>query len=201
MNRNWKEAPFVAVCLVGINVIVYLMCLSRGSRLYEYGTLTVDGVCNQREYGRILWAMFLHASSSHLMNNMIVVLFLGAMLEKEIGHLRFFLFYLFSGIGGNLLSLYWKITTNATAGSLGASGAAFGLDGVLLAMLIFSRAGARGTMFKRLLVMVALSLYSGFASGNVDNAAHVGGLVVGFICGVLMCALRRRKEKRIGYEY
>ena len=45
----------------------------------------------------------------------------------------------------------------------------------------------------RVVLMIVLSLYSGFTGGNIDNAAHVGGLVTGFLAGSVMCAVRRGK--------
>ena len=80
------------------------------------------------------------------------------------------------------------------AGSLGASGAIFGLDGVLLALVFFGNRNMETVTLKRVLIMIALSLYSGFTGGNIDNAAHVGGLITGFLAGSVWCALQKRKE-------
>ena len=75
--------------------------------------------------------------------------------------------------------------------SAGASGAIFGLMGALLYVVIANR-GRLGRLSGRgMLVMVALSLYFGLTSSGVDNLAHIGGLVSGFLLAVVL--YRRRK--------
>lgn len=57
---------------------------------------------------------------------------------------------------------------------------------------------------KRVILMIALSLYNGFTAQNVDNAAHVGGLLTGFLAGALLCMIRKQKEIercRLEYQY
>lgn len=196
MSR-WKQQPLVSGALVIINVIVYIVCMFTGSRLYELGELSVSGVLVKGEYGRILWAMFLHVDRSHLFNNMLILFFLGAMIEKEIGHIRYALIYFLSGIGGNLVSLYAKWLTGETVGSVGASGAVFGLDGVLLAMVLFWGGGLSNVTPVRVGLMILLSLYSGFTATNIDNGAHVGGLVIGFLAGSVVCLIRRARQNHI----
>ena len=196
MSR-WKQQPLVSGALVIINVIVYIVCMFTGNRLYDLGELSVSGVLGKGEYGRILWAMFLHVDRSHLFNNMLILFFLGAMIEKEIGHIRYALIYFLSGIGGNLLSLYAKWLTGETVGSVGASGAVFGLDGVLLAMVLFWGGGLSNVTPARVGLMILLSLYSGFSSTNIDNGAHVGGLVIGFLAGSVVCLIRRARQNHI----
>lgn len=196
MSR-WKQQPLVSGALVIINVIVYIVCMFTGNRLYDMGDLNVSGVLADGEYGRILWSMFLHVDRSHLFNNMLILFFLGAMIEKEIGHIKYALLYFLSGIGGNILSLYAKVLTGETVGSVGASGAVFGLDGVLLAMVLFWGRELPNVTPVRVGFMILLSLYSGFSATNIDNAAHVGGLVIGFLAGSIVCMIRRNKRRRI----
>lgn len=198
--KRLKQAPLVSVTLVCMNVIIYIVCVVTRGMLYEEGILDAESVIYGKEYGRILWAMFFHADTSHLFNNMLILFFLGAMLEKEIGHIWFGVLYFFSGIGGNILSLIMKVVHNDPAGSLGASGAVFGLDGVLLAIVILSNRRMESVTPVRVILMIVLSLYSGFTGGNVDNAAHVGGLICGFLLGGIMCIVQNRKDRRT-YEY
>lgn len=182
--------------LVIINVSVFLACMYTGDVLYEAGMLDIRGVYVQKEYGRILWAMFLHSGTSHIFNNMLILFFLGAMIEKEVGHIRFPVFYFLSGIAGGLLSLYVKLRTGDMSGSVGASGAIFGLDGVLLSMVLFHDRKMENVTPVRVLLMIFLSLYSGYTSGNIDNAAHVGGLLAGFAAGSVMCFFRKIKNRK-----
>lgn len=193
--KRIKEMPLASGLLVTINILVFAACTFTGNRLYEAGMLDVQGVLGQKEYGRLLWSMFLHAGTGHIFNNMLILFFLGAMIEKEIGHIRFSLLYFLSGISGSLLSLYVKLRTWDMTGSVGASGAIFGLDGVLLSLVLFRGRKMENVTPARVLLMILLSLYSGYTSGNIDNAAHVGGLLAGFAAGSVMCIVERRKNR------
>ena len=69
-------------------------------------------------------------------------------------------------------------------------------DGVLLAWILLDRQSMPDVTPKRVILMIALSLYSGFTAQNIDNAAHVGGLVTGFLAGLLFCALRKHRRQK-----
>ena len=195
MKRR-QELPIVSGILVAANVIVYLICTFTGNLLYNIGELDAAAVLLRGEYGRIIYSMFLHAGTDHLFNNMVILFFLGAMIEKVTGHIQLLLIYLLSGIGANICSLLYKVMTMDSMASVGASGAIFGLDGVLLAWILLDRQDMPDVTPRRVLLMIVLSLYSGFTAHNIDNAAHVGGLLTGFAAGALLCALRRRKRNR-----
>lgn len=197
MLYKWKQWPIVSAALVLMNVTVYIICAFNGDLLYNRGSLNIWGVLVQEEYGRIVWAMFLHSGVSHIFNNMLILFFLGAMIEKEVGHVRYAILYFLSGIGGNGLSLLAKAMTNDLSGSIGASGAVFGLDGVLLAMVLFSDRRMENVTPTRVILMIIYSLYSGFTGQNIDNAAHIGGLLTGFIAGMIMCMIQRRRKKTV----
>lgn len=195
MKRR-QELPIVSGILVAANVIVYLICTFTGNLLYNIGELDAAAVLLRGEYGRIIYSMFLHAGIDHLFNNRVILFFLGAMIEKVTGHIQLLLIYLLSGIGANICSLLYKVMTMDSMASVGASGAIFGLDGVLLAWILLDRQAMPDVTPRRVLLMIVLSLYSGFTAHNIDNAAHVGGLLTGFAAGALLCALRRRKRNR-----
>lgn len=195
--NNLRYLPIVSAVLVGINVIVFVLCTFTGDLLYNKGELTLWGVLGQKQYLRIVWAMFLHGDINHIFNNMLILFFLGAMIEKEVGHIRYAIFYFVSGIGGNLVSLVYKQVANERIGSIGASGAIFGLDGVLLAMVLFSKQKMENVTPIRVVLMIVYSLYGGFTGGNIDNAAHVGGLLIGFTAGMLMCLAQKNIDKEV----
>ncbi|MDE5748547.1 MAG: rhomboid family intramembrane serine protease, partial [Acetatifactor sp.] len=83
--RKLKALPFISAVLVAVNVGIYVFCQLPGNVLVERGCLSAVEIIVNEEYGRIFWAMFLHADSSHLFSNMMILLFMGAMIEKEIG--------------------------------------------------------------------------------------------------------------------
>lgn len=204
--KKYKDVPVISAILVVINVIIFMICTFTGDLLYNMGELGVQNVVLQKEYGRILYAMFLHGDINHIFNNMIILFFLGAMIEKEVGHVRYACFYFLSGIGGNFISLLWKIVCLEQASSIGASGAVFGLDGVLLALVLFSSRKMENVTTTRVLLMIVYSLYSGFTGDNIDNAAHLGGLLTGFLLGLLKCMsdyikYKKNESERCSIEY
>ena len=137
--------------------------------------------------------MFMHFGFEHLVNNMVMLLVIGFTLEREIGTIKFLIIYLFSGLGGNLLSAVWDMMSGSFAVSAGASGAVFGIVGALLYVAIRNRGRIGDVSGRGLAFMVILSLYYGFTSGGVDNFAHIGGLLSGFILSTLLYWKRQRK--------
>lgn len=78
-------------------------------------------------------------------------------------------------------------------GSIGASGAIFALVGAFAAALLINRGRLQGINGRGLIIFIGFSLYGGFANSNVDNAAHIGGLVCGFLVGLIVAAIGRRR--------
>jgi rhomboid protease GluP len=193
-TKKVQDLPYYSISIVGINVLVYLVSYYLKPSWYSLGDLNFEQVVAAKEYWRILTAMFLHANLSHIFNNMLLLFFLGAMIEKEIGHFRYVFLYFLSGIGGNCFSLLIKAITNDKVSTIGASGAVFGLVGVLLALVLFSGRKIPNVTPLRVILMIVLSLYNGMTGLNIDNAGHVGGLLSGFLAGTIMCMIQRRRR-------
>ena len=204
MKKNKIKAP-CTVALIAVNVIVFLFLSFRGMTedgmfLLEHGAMYVPYMIEKGEYYRIFTSMFLHFGFDHLLNNMVILAAIGWNLEYEIGQLKFMVLYLFSGLGGNLLSAYWDIRVGDYAVSAGASGAIFGVIGALLYVAIRNRGRIGDISGKGLVFMIILSLYYGYSSGGVDNMAHIGGLIAGFLLSVLLYRKKNRKFRSVsGY--
>lgn len=198
--KKVSAQPFVSIALVSINVMVFMACAMFGDYLYTAGYVGIQGVLLDKEYGRLIWGMFLHGDVNHLFSNMILLLFMGSMLEKAIGHLSYCLVYFVSGICGNLLSLLVRMLQSDWSVSIGASGAIFGLDGLLLVVVLMLRHRMKDITPARVGIMIVLSLYSGFSGAAVDNVAHVGGLLVGIVMGFAICLIKKYYEPVIKEE-
>lgn len=188
--RNKPEAP-CTVALIVINVAVFFIMSLFGNTedvmfMLEHGAMFEPLITEEHEYYRIITSMFLHFGIEHLLNNMVILGALGWNLELETGKIRFLIIYLVSGIGGNLLSLYLGVSSAEYAVSAGASGAIFGLMGALLYVAARNRGRMGRISGKGVLFMIALSLYFGITSSGIDNAAHIGGLLCGFILAVIL---------------
>ena len=190
MNKKWAQTPGT-ILLVIINVVVFFALSFRGMTedaifMMEHGAMYTPLVQASGEYYRLFTSMFLHFGFEHLMNNMLILLVMGMILEPQIGIVKYLILYLLSGLGGNAISAGWEWMTNDYAVSAGASGAIFGIIGGLLYIAIRNR-GRIGNLTERgLIFMIVLSLYYGFTSSGVDNIAHIGGLLSGFIFGILL---------------
>ena len=108
MKRMWyrlRGVPVISIGLVSINVIFFILNTLWSEQLLIAGNLNIYDVLIGKEYWRIVLAMFLHADLNHLFNNMIILLFMGNVLEKAVGHLTFAGIYMLSGIFGNICSM------------------------------------------------------------------------------------------------
>ena len=193
-NEQAKQAkPVVSIVLVTLNIIVFLVCTFTGVLLYNIGALSGPLVIKYGQYYRMITAMFLHADIDHLAGNMIFLYFLGAMMEKELGHIRYGILFLVSGLCGGLLSMGFEYYSGNFIGSIGASGAIFGVLGGVLFIVIKNKGKWESITLTRLIFVIAYSLYYGFTATNVDNAAHVGGLLSGIIITALLYQTKRKE--------
>lgn len=175
---NW-----VNLLIIGINIIVFAAMELIGttedaSFMLEWGAAYTPYILDGEWY-RLITSMFLHFGMSHILNNMILLLFMGDMLEGIIGKWRYLLIYLGGGLAGNLLSLYMDCRTGSMAVSAGASGAVFAVIGGIFIVLIKNRGRVQQMSASRLLFVIILTIYYGFQSTGVDNAAHIGGVLGG----------------------
>lgn len=186
-----RKLPWVTIFLVAANVLLFLICTWGTDLLYNIGSLVGPAILERREYYRIFLSMFLHADVSHIFSNMLILYFVGQMIEEELGHIRYAVLYFLSGLSAAMVSLGYQYAVLDFRGSIGASGAIYGILGALLWQVIKNRKNEGRDMLPRFLIFLCYSLYSGFRATNVDNAAHIGGLLWGFI---LMIILQKRRK-------
>lgn len=177
--------------IVVINLAVFLLCEWKGSTedtrfLLEHGALCAENVTEGREYYRLLTHMFLHSGIQHLVNNMLILLFIGNRLERMIGHIRYLVIYFCSGLLAGIVSMSYNRIIGEYAVSVGASGAVFGVVGALAYIILANRGKAEDLTKRQIFIFIILSLYGGFIRQGIDNAAHIGGLAAGFLLALLL---------------
>lgn len=200
LQAFWSRRAVVAYSLFAFNIIVFiLMTLAGGSE--NPSTLMGFGVKSNMEIDngetwRFITPIFLHIGILHLAFNSYALWIVGPQVEKLYGGPRFFLLYVLTGVAGVAAS-YWYHPADPSAG---ASGAIFGLFGVLLVFsfkyrktvpAFFSSALGRG-----ILMTVGINLLIGYTIPQVDNAAHVGGLLAGCALGVVVPFARPGEPER-----
>jgi membrane associated rhomboid family serine protease len=194
-----KEGYFITPILIYLNITLFIIMMLaglgfmtfKGSDLLMWGAnyrpSTLDG-----EWWRLLTSTFLHGGLMHLLFNMYGLLFVGMFLEPVLGKKKFLVSYLVTGILASVASLWWYDANI----SVGASGAIFGMYGLFLAFMLtkifhpdFSKSFLLSTV-----VFVGFNLLMGL-TGGIDNAAHIGGLISGFIIGLVLTPILNKEGK------
>ena len=194
-----KEGYFITPIIIYLNILIFIIMVFaglgfisfKGQDLLNWGANFKPSTTNG-EWWRLLTSTFLHGGLMHLLANMYGLLFVGIFLEPLLGKTKYLTAYLLTGILASCASLWWY---DATV-SVGASGAIFGLYGLFLALLLtkvfppdFGKAFLTST-----LIFIGYNLLMGL-TGGIDNAAHIGGLVSGFVVGlVLYPTLKKEME-------
>ncbi|KAM6550992.1 hypothetical protein CsatB_000800 [Cannabis sativa] len=148
--------------------------------LLKMGALDVTKVVEGHQGWRLITCNWLHGGLFHILANMLSLLVIGIRLEQEFGFVRIGLLYVISGFGGSLFSALF-LQSNI---SVGASGALFGLLGGMLSELITNwtiYVNKFAALFT-LVVIIAINLAVGILP-HVDNFAHLGGFLSGFLLG------------------
>lgn len=184
--------------LIDLNILVFIVMVASGAGIMspstlsllkwgaDFGPLTLTG-----DWWRAVTCNFIHIGAFHLLMNMYAFMYVGLLLEGLIGSRRMFMSYLLTGLCSAAFSLYMHGETI----SAGASGAIFGLYGIFLAFLFFHRIAKeqRKALLTSILIFVGYNLVYGMKAG-IDNAAHIGGLLSGFLLGIIyVCSYKFEK--------
>jgi rhomboid protease GluP len=178
---------FVTPILIDLNILIYVAMVCSGVNFFlpdnesllswgaNFRSVTMDG-----EWWRLLTCCFVHIGILHLLMNMYALLYIGLLLEPIIGKFKFAVTYLLTGILASVASFWWHDVTI----SAGASGAIFGLYGIFFALLLTNiiEKTARKALLSSIVIFILFNLINGI-NGNIDNAAHIGGLISGIIIG------------------
>jgi rhomboid protease GluP len=180
----------VTICIMVVNVAIFVLMAAKGvdimqptgEDIYNWGgnmrMATLGG-----DWWRLFTCTFVHIGIIHLLCNMYGLFFIGSFLEPLLGKTKYVIAYVCTGILASVVSIWWS----GERVSAGASGAIFGMYGVFLALLTTKliHADVRKSLLQSSAVFIGYNLIYGM-KGNVDNSAHIGGLVSGFIIGYIL---------------
>jgi len=207
-----RSSP-LTYAILGFNLLVYLlMALAAGGNLGEtlvggadratliaFGAKTNE-LLHEGEWFRLVTPIFIHIGLIHLASNSYALWIIGPQVERLYGSVRFLLIYLISGVGGVLGSyLGHALRGDPTIPSAGASGALFGLFGVL-AVFGYKYRHELPPAFRRsfgagVLPVIAINLFIGFTVPFIDNWAHIGGLITGGLLAFVIPYVAPGKER------
>jgi len=189
--------PLVTITLIALTFLIYGLQWIPGLNVTEsllYAPAYSLGefrAAAPYEPWRLLTSVFVHSTGFvfHILLNMYTLWIFGQLLETMLGRERFLVLFLISGLGGSVAVMYLG---DPQTGVVGASGAIFGLLGAFL--VIQRKLGGDST---QLLVLVAINLVIGFLPGlSISWQAHVGGLTMGIVLGLIFMGTRRPHQRR-----
>ena len=169
------KKPYVTRILIALNIIMFIITMF-DENLFLQTVVWNIGIIKYGQFYRLLTGMFLHANIIHLFFNMSALNSIGSQLEGFIGRTKFLIVYLLSGLIGGLLTVALHGTEYV---GVGASGAIFGLLGSLLYFGYHYRVYLGQVMKSQIIPVIIVNLAIGFMFPNIDNFAHIGGLLGG----------------------
>ena len=199
-TRARRRAPNQATwLLLAINIVVFLWMVLHGvsatsptpDELVRYGANATDFVLAGQWY-RLLTATFVHVGIIHLATNMWCLYNLGLLGEPLLGKWGLIATYVITGIAGNLLSLFVNVLHRDLSVGAGASGAVFGIAGILIVLLSNKQlpipAGELQRLRRSVIQFAGLNLVIGLGTAfsnviHIDNMAHIGGFLSGLALG------------------
>lgn len=206
-SRNWnriKGAPFFTYLFLGIQLLVFIIMeviglkngLVGGSEnsqvLFMFGAMSPAAVVKYGEYWRFITPIFVHIGITHLAINSLSLYFVGRLLEPIIGHTRFFVLYLISGIAGNALSFAFG---NPYGLSAGASTSLFGLFAAFIALgKMFPYHPMIRQMSQNMKLLIILNLVMNLFDSGVDILGHLGGAIGGLLLMIALGVPRKNAD-------
>ncbi len=178
----------ITISIIAVNVLMFLLCAYMSGSVFDinymfllamggkYGPLIDAG-----QYFRLFTCMFLHGGLIHLLCNMYSLYITGPQIEKIYGKINYILIYIITGLISSIVS--YAVAPNTL--SIGASGAVFGLIGALLAFAYSERKKINKKYISGLIQVIIINLVIGFTMSNIDNSAHIGGVISGFVIGLV----------------
>lgn len=173
-----KKFPIITYSLIVINVLIYFISILLGQYDNILNSFCLYGpyIREYNEYFRLITSGFLHGDIFHLLFNCYALYVIGSQLESYMGKGKYIIIYLFSLLMGNLMSI-----TFSNIPSIGASGAIFGLMGSMLYFGYHYRVFLGTTLKSQIIPLIVINLLYGFMVTGIDNFAHIGGLIGGFL--------------------
>ena len=189
---KYKES-LVTYILICINILIFILTSFLSKNIYNIDSYTlialgakVNVLINNGQPWRLITCAFLHGGLAHIAFNMYALKIIGSEVEYVYGKVKYISIYLISALGGSVFSYLF----NADSISVGASGAIFGLLGAMIIFGIRHKNKIGKAYIMNLFKVLLINIFIGVTLSNIDNGAHIGGLVFGCISAV---AIRDKK--------
>lgn len=176
-----KKAPVNSVLLAIIIIYFVVITLNGGTTdvetLVRFGALFPPLVKEYGQYYRLISSIFIHIGIMHLFFNSYALYIFGTQIERVMGHKKYILFFLLTGLGGNLLTYIFSYETI----SAGASGSLFGMFGAFSYLIRRHPEMVTPEGKKSILQLLAINIAITLLVPNISATAHFGGLIAGYL--------------------
>jgi len=206
-SRRPARFPVATAVIIALNVVGFVLELMNGDRFVTRWSVIPADIVSGRHWSTILTAMFMHASWSHIIGNMVFLWAFGPEIEDAMTPGRFVGFYMAGGLAATVAQI--AMDPGSTLPNLGASGAIAAVMGAFLVTypgdrirtLLFLGWFVRVTFipaaaligFWLLTQLISLGAVADVQSGGVAYAAHIGGAIFGAVTARLVESPRRRR--------
>ena len=185
---KYKES-LVTYILICINILIFILTSFLSKNIYNIDSYTlialgakVNVLINNGQPWRLITCAFLHGGLAHIAFNMYALKIIGSEVEYVYGKVKYISIYLISALGGSVFSYLF----NADSISVGASGAIFGLLGAMIIFGIRHKNKIGKAYIMNLFKVLLINIFIGVTLSNIDNGAHIGGLLFGCISALVM---------------
>lgn len=193
-RKKKSEFTLLTNILIITNVLVFLISAMISKNIFDIDSYTliimgakVNVLINQGQIWRLLTCAFLHGGLIHLFFNMYALKILGPQIEFVYGRIRYMTIYLLSALSASIFSYIF----GPNSISVGASGAIFGMFGAMLIFGIKHRKQIGKAYMMNIIQVIVVNVIIGLSSSNIDNAAHLGGLISGMIVALIIGEVKK----------
>ena len=186
-----KRSPVTAILLAIMGVYFVVISLNGGTTnteaLVNFGAFFPPYILQNNEYYRFITSIFIHIGLAHIFFNGYALYIFGTQIERVMGKIRYIMFFLITGIGGNIVTYIVSLTSEASflTVSAGASGSLFGILGAFLYLIRHHKNMISPEGRKSILTMLAINLGLTLLVPNISTTAHFGGLAMGYLASYI----------------
>lgn len=211
-KRRFQKGLNINLIFVLINVVLFVLftiLIYSNPKFLDYIALKPSSILQGKYLWTFLTSMFMHGGFFHLFVNMFSLLFVGNLVQKILGVRRYVYFYLISGLFAGALFVFSGLILPADLQTyaVGASGALFGLIGLLMLItpnlpvyIMFIPIPIK-LKFAAPIMLILLWLISILGDVPIGNIAHLGGLLIGLSYGFYLRRKYKNKTRLISKHF
>ncbi len=181
VSRFIKESPVTFIFLLIIIIYFIVITLNGGTKdietLVRFGAFFPPFIFKYNQYYRFITSIFIHIGISHLFFNGYALYVFGTQIERFLGKKKYILFFLLTGLMGNIATYIF----NPISVSAGASGSLFGIFGAFLYLIQRHKEMITPEGRKSIISMIGVNLVLTIVVPSISITAHLGGLIAGYI--------------------